>query len=122
MKATGFSAVVIWTARLKEMVEFYRALGLPLETEDHGEGPVHFACDLGHTHFAIFEAKPGDAVGRGTGGCTMIGLQVSSVDEAYANAKKLGASTVWEPREMPWGRAAQVLDPDGRPVELNPGQ
>ena len=120
MKAVGIGAIVLWTSRLNEMVAFYKAIGLPLEEEDHGEGPLHFACELGATHFAIFEAKQGDAVSRGTGGCTMIGLQVSNVDEAYAIAKSLGAATVWEPRDMPWGRAAQVLDPDGRPVELNP--
>jgi hypothetical protein len=87
MKASGFSAVVIWSGRLNEMVSFYKALGLPLETEEHEEGPVHYACELGSTHFAIFESKPGDAVHRGIGGSTMIGLQVSNVDEAYSIAK-----------------------------------
>ncbi len=111
--------MVLWTSRLDELIEFYKALGLPLEEEDHGSGPIHYACDLGSAHFAIFEGKPGAAAGRGYGGGTMVGLQVTDVDQAYDRAIALGAATVWEPRDMPWGRAAQVLDPDGRPVELN---
>jgi predicted enzyme related to lactoylglutathione lyase len=119
LKASGFSAIVLWTVQLERMTQFYRALGLPLETEEHEEGPKHCACELGSTHFAIFEGSPGTAVGKGVGGCTLIGLQVSSVEHAYAAAKALGAQTLWEPREMPWGKAAKVVDPDGRPVELN---
>jgi uncharacterized glyoxalase superfamily protein PhnB len=81
--------------------------------------PSYFACELGSAHFAIFEAKSGDAIPRGQGGSSMLGLQVNDVEAAYSAAKNLGATTVWEPRDMPWGRAAQVLDPDGRGVELN---
>src|SRR5258708_4211595 len=114
MKASGISAIVLCTDRFDAMVEFYRAIGVPLESEEHEEGPVHYACELGATHFAIYKGKAGDVVGRGAGGCTMIGLQVSNVDEAYKAAKQLGATTIWEPHDKPWGRAAQVTDPDGR--------
>jgi predicted enzyme related to lactoylglutathione lyase len=119
LKVFGVSVIVIWTERLKEMVTFYKTLGLPLEEEHHGEGPIHYACEIGASHFAIFEATGGDAIRRNNGGCTQIGFQVSSVEDAFAASQKLGASVVWEPRNMPWGKAALVCDPDGRPVELN---
>lgn len=119
MRVFGIGAVVLWTGRLDATVAFYRSLGVPLAREEHEDEPVHYACDLGSAHFAIFESHQGDAVARGAGGCTMFALQVANLDQAYAIAKALGAATVWEPRDMPWGRTAQVLDPDGRPVELS---
>src|SRR5262249_1909732 len=118
-KVAGLSVIVLWSERFQQCIDFYKALGLPLEEEDHGDGPVHYACEIGTAHFAIFPGKPGSAVARGNGGGTQIGFQVSSVDECFMVAKKLGASVVWEPKDMPWGRAALVCDPDGRPVELN---
>ena len=119
MKVTGFSAVILWTQRIDETLRFYQALGLPLVEEDHGEGPIHYACYIAGVHFAIFPGEIGEAVSRRSGGCTQVGFNVSDVDAAFATAKELGAKVVWEPRDMPWGRAALVRDPDGRPVELN---
>jgi predicted enzyme related to lactoylglutathione lyase len=119
MKAFAPSAIVIWTCRIDKSLEFYRAIGLDLEKEQHEDGPLHYVCELGDIHFAIFDGSAGDAVARRNGGCTQIGFYVSDVDEAFAKTKQLGCEVVWEPRMMPWGRAALVCDPDGRPVELN---
>jgi predicted enzyme related to lactoylglutathione lyase len=119
MEAISVSAIIVWTNRLQQTVDFYRALGLALDEEQHEEGPLHYACHFGGTHFAVFEAEGGSAIGRRESGCTQIGLHVRDVDEAFTVAKGLGAHVVWEPRAMPWGRAAVVCDPDGRPVELN---
>ena len=103
-------------------MQFYETLGVRLEKEQHDEGPVHYVCELGNTHFAIFEGTQGDATARRNGGCTQFGLFVEDVDRAFAAVKELGAPVVWEPRDMPWGRAALVCDPDGRPVEINARQ
>ena len=118
-KVSGISAIIIWTARLHEVVNFYRALGVALEDEQHEKGPKHFACEIGTTHFAIFEGTVGECCKRGQSGATQIGLAVDDVDKAFRIAKGSGAEIIWEPRDMPWGRAALVSDPDGRAVELN---
>ncbi|HEY9791557.1 MAG TPA: VOC family protein [Candidatus Obscuribacterales bacterium] len=115
------SAIILWTNRLKPTVEFYRALGLPLDEEQHEEGPLHYACHFGGTHFAVFEGEGAYAIPRRESGATQIGLYLDDVDEAFSIAIKLGAQVVWQPRDMPWGRAALVCDPDGRAVELNQG-
>lgn len=99
---------------------FYRALGLPLEDEQHGEGPLHAACELGGLHFALYGSQnPGQATPRQTAGATMVGLRVESVDAAFAAGLAAGGLAVQEPADFPWGRRALLEDPDGRVVELN---
>lgn len=113
-------AIVLFTTRTEECVKLYRALGLTLTEEQHEGGPRHWACDLGEVHFAIYGAKKGgDAVARPTGGATQIGFRVEDLGFAFAAAKSAGAEVVAEPEDVPWGRRAIVLDPDGRAVELN---
>jgi uncharacterized glyoxalase superfamily protein PhnB len=112
-------SLILYSSNLSKTVEFYTKLGLPLEHEDHGSGPVHYACELQGAHIAIFESKPGDALKRGFGGATQFGLQVDSVDETFQIAIKAGAKVIIEPQSAPWGKRAIIEDPDGRPLELN---
>jgi catechol 2,3-dioxygenase-like lactoylglutathione lyase family enzyme len=63
------ASVVLFAANPLATAAFYRALGLVLEDEHHGDGPVHFATELGTVHFAIYPAQaPGRAPERRTGG------------------------------------------------------
>ena len=116
MSAKNFDALILFTSNLQKAVAFYSAIGLVLEKEQHDDGPIHYVCDLKGVHFALYEAKPGQAVKRGIGGGMQFGVQVDSLDEAV---KACGAKTLIEPQSVPWGRRAVVEDPDGRPVELN---
>jgi predicted enzyme related to lactoylglutathione lyase len=118
--SVSVQAIVLTTSKLEAMKAFYEAIGLPLEDERHEGGPPHFACELGAVHFAIYEAKAGEAV---TGQkANMLGFSVPSLEAAFAAAKQLGAKVDREPEERPWGRRAIVVDPDGRRVELNQAQ
>ena len=114
-------ALIMYASDLKKTVEFYRKLGVPLETEEHEEGPLHYACELGHAHVAVYESKPGAALMRGFGGASQFGLRVDSLEETYGIAVAAGAKTIIAPMTAPWGRRAVIEDPDGRPVELNQG-
>ena len=113
-------ALVLTCADLDASRAFYAALGLPLVAEDHGGGPLHYACELGPLHFALFAARaPGAAPARGEAGAGLPGFQVTSVEDAFAAALAAGGVSVQEPDDFPWGRRALVRDPDGRVVELN---
>ena len=115
-------ALVMTTTRLKAMVAFYRALGMPLVEERHDDGPLHFACELGppdaSAHVAIYQAKPGDETRAGVRS-SLIGFRVASLDVAVRAAVAAGARVEIAPEDVPWGRRAIVVDPDGRRVELN---
>jgi predicted enzyme related to lactoylglutathione lyase len=120
MKAavSDLGALIIFTDNLEAVVEFYSAIGVPLELEQHGDGPVHYACDLGLTHFAVFHGGPGAAPEFRLGGSSFAGFTVNSLEAALGAAKAVKAEVVQEPTEYPWGWRALVKDPDGRVVEL----
>lgn len=119
-------SLVLFSEQVDVVAAFYRALGLPLEAEQHGDGPVHHTCSLGPTHFAIFAAR-GTARSSGSGeaasdhreaGAQFFGLTVDDLGAAFAVSREHGAEVVQEPKSYPWGRRALVRDPDGRVVEL----
>jgi lactoylglutathione lyase len=117
---TEFGALVIYAADAARTAAFYRAVGVDLEDEDHGEGPVHFAVDLDGVHFAVYPAQtPGRAPARRAGGASFPGFYVTSLDRATAALAELGAPVLQPHENMPWGCRILVEDPDGRQVEVN---
>lgn len=115
------AAIVLWTARSRETLAFYQALGFPLEVEQHEEGSPHWACQIGSVHFAIYEQDEGDSPPPEyqSAGASLLGFEVDALDAVYLAAKTVGARVLIRPEDVPWGRRAVVLDPDGRTVELN---
>ncbi|MBV8263966.1 MAG: VOC family protein [Candidatus Eremiobacteraeota bacterium] len=117
-KASELGALILFSTALDRTVTFYRAIGVPLEPETHDDGTLHYACELGATHFAVFPAHAGCAQPYGSGGCSFPGFVVESVVAALDAARSLGATVRQEPEEYPWGLRAVTEDPDGRPVEI----
>lgn len=117
-EVTDVGALILFTERLEAAVEFYKAIGVPLEREQHEGGALHYACDLGPTHFAVFESSPGETPEFRSGGSSFPGLTVNSLEVALEAAKSVSAEVVQEPTEYPWGWRALVKDPDGRVIEL----
>jgi lactoylglutathione lyase len=115
-----FGALVVYAADPAKTAAFYRALGVDLADEDHGEGPVHFATDLGGVHFAIYPAhEAGRAPARGGAGASFPGFFVTSLDRVTTALADLGAPVLQAHQEMQWGCRILAEDPDGRPVEIN---
>lgn len=120
MKVNSLDALIFTSSQIKETGEFYKELGFKLVEEKHGNGPIHFACEFGGCHFAIFETKKeGRANPQEFGGSTKIGFNVDDVDTFYNKAIELGAASKLEPDNAPWGRNAVIIDPDGRTIEFN---
>ena len=64
MVQSSLSLLVLRTEDLERSVRFYRTLGLRFAEEQHGNGPVHYACELGETVLELYPAKPGSAPDR----------------------------------------------------------
>jgi lactoylglutathione lyase len=117
---TEMASLVLYAVRPEATAAFYRALGLDLEDEDHGEGPVHFAAELGAVHFAIYPAQtPGRAEERRSGGSMFPGFYVQSLDQAAQALAGAGAQVLTGHEQMPWGCRILAEDPDGRVVEID---
>jgi catechol 2,3-dioxygenase-like lactoylglutathione lyase family enzyme len=91
--------LVLYASRMEGCRRFYSDLGLSFATEQHGQGPVHYAAVLNDgVVFEIYPASPDQETGA-----LRLGLTVSG-----ANAT---------PPLTP-GRHL-LTDPDGRTVEVH---
>ena len=83
---TELSSLVLFTGNIDQTRAFYRAVGLDLDDEDHGDGPRHYATDISGVHFALFDAGP--ASGRAPqwrdAGSSFPGFYIASLDDTIA--------------------------------------
>jgi lactoylglutathione lyase len=117
---TEIASLVLFAADVNNTADFYRTIGLDLEHEDHGEGPVHFAVDLGGVHFAIYPTEQsGRAPALRAAGNSFPGFYVAALDAVTESLRRMGARVLREHEQMPWGCRVVVEDPDGRAIEVN---
>jgi len=99
--AAHLALLVVYTDHLEEAHRFYCGLGLAFVREQHGAGPVHYACTLPDgTVLELFPAGEGRPVSRVRLGFHVAGREMTP--------------------PLPPGRHV-VRDPDGRAVELYAG-
>lgn len=113
VKPEAVSLLVVYSADIEKLSDFYRGLGLELEAEQHGRGPRHFSCQVGPTVLELYPA------GERPSGTMRFGLAVTDVDAAVTAAADCGGTIVTPATDSPWGRRAVIADPDGNRVELN---
>jgi predicted enzyme related to lactoylglutathione lyase len=120
IQLTAPASLVFFANDVEATARFYRAVGIPLDSETHDDGPAHFAVDLGDLHVAVV---PGSAKGmapvRGAAGSTFPGFWVESLEATVDRLAAIAAPVLHSHEQVPWGCRVVVSDPDGRPVELN---
>lgn len=112
--AISCNLLVIRSSNIERAANFYRAIGLELESHTHGSGPMHYAFEGNDHTFEIYPLLEDNLPTHST----RIGFAVECVDETFANAVAAGAEAVSPPKDSKWGRRAIVTDPDGHKVEL----
>lgn len=112
--------MVLFAHDVERTADFYRALGVPLEGEEHGDAMEHLAADLDGVHVAIL---PADAASEApdwrSSGSTFVGFWVSSLEAATDAVARSGARIVQPHQQREWGCRVVAIDPDGRAVEIN---
>jgi lactoylglutathione lyase len=119
MSQPSLNLLVIRVANIESAIAFYQTIGLEFIQEQHGNGPIHYSCEIGSTVLEIYPGKPGNAPPRTNAGSTMMGFQVVSLDEIVVVLQNKGTTILTAPQDSQWGRRAVVQDPDGRAVELS---
>lgn len=119
MCSAKISLVVIRTSNLDRAIAFYRTLGLSFNEEKHGNGPVHFSCELDNLVLEIYPGKETGPIDYKSSGATMLGFNVPSVDDTVTLLQQLGFQVVNTAKDSPWGRRAVVLDADGRAIDIS---
>ncbi|HVF85265.1 MAG TPA: VOC family protein [Abditibacteriaceae bacterium] len=113
---TILSLVVIRSSKVEAALAFYSALGMTWQPEQHGSGPIHHSCTLGETTMEVYPLK---ANTEQLDTATMIGFKVDSLDHTLAILARLGLIPKSSPKTSNWGRWVNIVDPDGRIVQLS---
>ena len=111
--APTMNLLVIRTLDLERSRVFYKGLGLAFRAERHGEGPLHYSCDVSGTTIELYPTtKP-------TGG-VRLGLRIptprAALAELVSSGLLLEQPAFVERRCGP--NVCVVRDPDGNAVEL----
>jgi lactoylglutathione lyase len=117
MPAPLLKLLVLKTPQVDRMLAFYRTLGIELNEEKHGTGPVHYAGKVGDTVLEIYPLPPGST----SDATTRLGFIVASLTAVVDAFREFGL-VLTEPKMSTWGVRAVVRDPDGRAVEIYEAQ
>ncbi len=116
------ASLVMFASDLQSTADFYRTIGVHLDDEDHDDGPVHAAAEVGGVHFAIYQADHGvGARARDwrTASSVFPGFYVSSLDKVTEDLINSGARLLERHQVRPWGCRIVAVDPDGHAIEIN---
>ena len=115
-RGTGapFGLLVLRARDLKPVCEFYSALGLAFERQQHGAGPVHYAAMLGASVLEIYPLRAGEAVPTPV----RLNFNVFCLDATLAALYAAHGSLLQGPWTTPEERHALILGPEGHTVQI----
>jgi len=107
--------LVLRTADIKQLAEFYSLLGLAFEYHKHGNSPYHYSASIKQTIIEIYplaknQFQPDENL--------RLGFSIDNFDEIIQRLKELNVPFVAEPFETEFGLMAIVSDPAKRKIEL----
>ncbi len=110
----------VWTeipsADLDQAVPFYEAvLQTKLEREDGGPNVTYMFTTSDHPNGIAGHLYPGKPAGDGSGPTVHLAAP-DKLENTMARVAEAGGKIVSEPIEMPFGRFAYAMDPDGNSV------
>jgi hypothetical protein len=115
MAATVLQLLVLKTSHVDSLRAFYECLGLQFATEKHGNGPLHFAAEIGTMVLEIYPLGQGESA---QADATRLGFAIPQPELVLKALQELGVFPTTSAKRTEWGWRAVVRDPDGRAIEL----
>lgn len=110
--------IVIRSAQIHQLAEFYQLLGLTFDYHRHGKGALHYAAQIGELTFEIYPLLKNQTK---TDTSLQLGFQIKNLDELIQTLQKKNITITQLPKQQPWGYATVIQDLDGRKIELVEG-
>ena len=104
--------IVIRTADMPRLVNFYKILGLEFDYHKHDKGVFHYATKIGDTTFEIYPLLKNQTEADIS---TRLGFEIESFEEKIA---LLSEFIISQPMQTEFGLCAILRDPDGRKIEI----
>ncbi|QEM14087.1 VOC family protein [Mucilaginibacter rubeus] len=107
--------LVIRTADMQKLVDFYKLLGFSFDYHQHGNSPYHYSTTIDGTVIEIYLLTKSQTEADKN---LRLGFELDDFDGAIELLEKSGVPFASAPSETDFGFMAVVVDPDGRRVEL----
>ncbi|XAM01680.1 hypothetical protein OT109_09825 [Phycisphaeraceae bacterium D3-23] len=114
MPPAHINLIVIYTDHRERLRDELAAFGLVFEEHQHGQGPIHDACETAGLCLEIYPASQANPPTH-----IRLGLNVPNIDEAMKSASSIDAITKAAPQPSPWGIRAVIQLRSGIKVELS---
>lgn len=110
--------VVIYSRDTARARAFYGALGYLFVVERHGDGPAHYACDLGGAVLEIYPWRKKPDASFLSASSIRLTLEVEDLERLLDVLRPLARRTERTPPLDGAPRSARLIDPDGNQVLL----
>lgn len=107
--------LVLRTADIKRLAEFYSLLGLSFEYHTHGGSPYHYSATIRQMVLEIYPLAKGQEEADKN---VRLGFDIDNFDETIKLLKEKEIQFSSEPALTEFGFMTIVVDPDGRKIEL----
>jgi predicted enzyme related to lactoylglutathione lyase len=98
----------------QRLADFYGALGLTFQREQHDGGPVHLSCETESGLLEIYPCRDELANTR----AVRLGFIVDDLEASCSAVAESSGRMIREPHSTRWGRCATVEDPEGHTIDL----
>lgn len=107
--------LVIRTAQLSELADFYTLLGMEFSYHQHNKGPFHYSYEIDNFVFEIYPLLKNQMVADKS---VRLGFSVENLVEIIKKLTSKGYTILKQPFQSEWGFMAIIEDLDGRKIEL----
>lgn len=114
--SSKLTSITLNTALLNEMLEFYRVIGVNFAEVAVAKGSQVYRAQIGEIEFSLISVPN---VEKRQTPAMQLSFCVADLDDKVQKLSAVkGAMSILEPTEMPDGKKAMWLDPEGRAIEL----
>src|SRR5437762_2478617 len=109
---TSLRLLVLRSKQIDRLRDFFLALGVSLAAERHGNGPLHYAGDLGGVVLELYPLAPDAPSDHHP---LRLGFTVDDLAATLHTLETLDAAVISEPRKTEWGVRGWCGIPMGDP-------
>lgn len=114
--SSKLTSITLNTALLNEMLQFYRLIGVEFTATAVAKGGQVYRAQIGALEFSLISVPN---VEKKQTPAMQLSFSVADLEDRVQKLGAVqGAMSILEPTEMPDGKKAIWLDPEGRAVEL----
>lgn len=115
---TSVNFIMFRTSQIEQVKDFYKGIGLILNEEQHGNGPIHYSYVQDQLVIEIYPGTEAKPPSWKDAGALMLGFYVENINKIIQSIDKLKGKVISNPSETIRGVRAVIEDPDGRRIEL----